>query len=160
MKKTQVIARVLAWFNLVFWGVGLVNSLFSPLMNLAIMVVLVSIPLSSFAALQLHKSIRNPEVKLSHQTPVGIRFVGIIALLIGIGLAGIGIILAQYARELLPSWIEQSAAMKDPPPFNTVGGLQVAGAFLALLGFAVIFGVVLNMRLLRWYYLVKQSGVS
>jgi hypothetical protein len=160
MKSTQVIARILAWFNLVFWGIGLVNGLFNPVVPIAVMVVLASIPLNSFAALQLHKSIRNPEVKLSHQTPVGIRFVGIIALLIGICFAGVGLLLAQFAKEMLPAWLEQSAAMKDPPPVNTVGGLQVTGISIAALGFAIIFGVVLNMRLLRWYYLVKQSDVS
>jgi hypothetical protein len=165
MKITRVVARILAWFNLIFWGIPVVTQLLQSLAspNPAILVILVffaAIPLNSFAALQLHRSIRHPDVKLNHQTPVGIRFVGAFALFVGTLVAGCGFIMLQNAKQMLPLLEQQMADYKQATPVTTVGGLQGMGLFVALLGIAAIVSVILNMRLLRWYYLVKQSDVS
>lgn len=86
MKLTLKAATVLTWFNLIIWGYFLFNGLLGVLsvgaLPILIMIVLLSaIPLNAYAALQLHKSIRHPEIKLSSSTPTGIRFVGIVAFL-------------------------------------------------------------------------------
>ncbi|HWB94341.1 MAG TPA: hypothetical protein VG605_20950 [Puia sp.] len=165
MKTTRVIAWILAWFNLIFWGIPVISSLIQSLASpnpliLVILVFFAAIPLNSFAALQLHRSIRNPQVKLNHQTPVGIRFVGTFALCVGGIIAVSGIIITQSAKDLLPVWKEQMAQYKQPESMATVGGLQDMGILMVVLGLAAIVNVVLNMRLLRWYYLVNRSDVS
>jgi hypothetical protein len=42
----------------------------------------------------------------------------------------------------------------------TVGYLQGMGGMMLFLGLTVIVSVMIHLRLLRWYYLVKQSDVS
>lgn len=165
MKTVKLIGWILAWFNLIFWGIPVISSLIQSLaapnpLVLVTLVFMAAIPLNSFAALQLHRSIRNPEVKLNHQTPVGIRFVGSFALFVGAFVAFCGIVMVQGAREWLPLWKEQIAQYKQPESMGTVGTLQGLGIFMIVLGLAAVLNAVLNMRLLRWYYLVKQSDVS
>lgn len=165
MKTVRVFAWILAWFNLIFWGIPVISSLIQSLASpnpliLAILVFFASIPLNSFAALQLHRSIRNKEIKLNHQTPVGIRFVGSFALCVGAIIVVSGIMIAQNAKDLLPVWKEEVAQYKQPESMSTIGGLQAMGALMVVLGIAAVLNAVLNMRLLRWYYLVKQSDVS
>src|SRR5882757_8758330 len=88
MKNALRIASVLTWFNLILWGfITALLFLGSLAMGLFLLVpgfILSAIPLNCYAALQLHKSIRHPSVKLSSQTPAGIRFIGFIALFFGI----------------------------------------------------------------------------
>lgn len=166
MKNTRVIARILAWFNMIFWGIPIISAILQSFVapNLPILVMLVllaAIPLHSYAALQLLKSIRNPEVRLSHNTPVGIRFVGLVALFFGILLTGCGAVILQGAKEMLPLFKEQMSAYKEiDPSMLTVGVLQKYGVFMMLLGLAIIVGVILDLRLLRWYYLVRQSDIN
>jgi hypothetical protein len=112
MKKSLKVANILSWFSLFYWGVPLVMyilrslSAFNPAV-IAMAVILGSIPLHSYAALQLHKSIRRPEIKLSHNTPAGIRFVGLIALCIGVILVLFGLIVLSYAPQLVQVFKEQ-----------------------------------------------------
>ena len=165
MKITRVIAWILAWFNLIFWGIPVISSLIQSLASphplvLAILVFFAAIPLNAFAALQLHRSIRNPAVKLNHQTPVGIRFVGSFALCVGAVIVVSGIVITENARELLPVWKDQMSQYKEPASMSTVSGLQSMGILMAVLGIAAVLNAVLNMRLLRWYYLVNRSDVS
>ena len=89
MKSTIQAARILTWFNLIVWG-GLLGlmllwSLAAQITPLIIAIFLLSaIPLHSYASLMLQKSIRFPQVKLSNQTPIGVRFIGFVALFFGI----------------------------------------------------------------------------
>ena len=166
MKKLQIIGRILAWFNLIIWGIPLVSSLLGMLaaFNSSMLVRLVlfaAIPLQSYAALQLQKSLRHPELKLSQQTPAGIRFVGIIALFIGILVVLAGVLLLQDAKDVLPGLKDQMAGynMGDTSAL-TVDNLKAMGGLMLFLGLTVIASVMIHLRLLRWYYLVKQSDVS
>jgi hypothetical protein len=165
MKNTLKIANILSWFNLFFWGVPLLINLLKALTSfnpvvLGALVLFASIPLHSYAALQLHKSIRKPEVKLSHNTPAGIRFVGMIALFFGIIFLLYGIALLRNAPELLSLFKEQMPDYKEFDSMMTVPNLRRIGAVVLVLGFVTIINVILNLRLLRWYYLVRQSDVS
>jgi hypothetical protein len=126
---------------------------------LVMFVLIASIPLHSYAAIQLHKSIRRPEIKLSHNTPVGIRFVGVVALLFGFAFLLIGMVMAKNAPEML-SAIKEQGFMKDLYASVTVGMMRRYGIFASVLGLITVVNVILNMRLLRWYYLVHQSDAS
>jgi hypothetical protein len=166
MKTAQIIGRILAWINLIFWGIPIVSFLFGALtsfnMTLVVPVVLLAaIPLHSYAALQLQKSLRHPEIKLSQQTPVGIRFVGLIALFIGILIVFLGTAVLGVAKEILPKLKEQMAELKQGDMSSmTVGDLRQFAVLYVFLGLAIVANVLLHMRLLRWYYLVKKSDVS
>lgn len=164
MKVTRKIGKALAWFNFVYFGMNVIVSFFAVLASgnfgmLAVTVLAAAIPLNSYAALQLHRSIRNPEIKLSHQTPVGIRFVGAFVILIGLFVAGIGLLVILGAKEILQTWKENAVDMPQPFNIKSAGQLQGLGAIFAFLGLIITVGAVLNMRLLRWYYLVRQSDV-
>ena len=164
MKTTLRIASVLSWINLLFWGLnlayGLLGSLtsFNPLI-LVMLVLVASIPLNSYAALQLHKSIRRPEIKLSHNTPAGIRFVGLVALLIGFLFLLCGMVLAKNAPTILAT-IKEQGFMKEMYADVSVDTLRRSGTFALIAGLITVVNVILNMRLLRWYYLVHQSDAS
>jgi hypothetical protein len=164
MKRSLKIASVLSWINLVFWGLNVGSALlssfsgFNPLILVSI-VLLASIPLHSYAALQLHKSIRKPEIKLSHQTPVGIRFVGLVAMLFGFFFVLGGLLMARNGAEMLNTLREQGF-MKEMYAQMTADMIRQWGIVMLVLGAVVIVNVVLNLRLLRWYYLVHQSDAS
>jgi hypothetical protein len=105
MKMTLKVATILTWFNLIFWGfitglllLGALSAMFLP--GLLIAVLMSAIPLNCYAALKLHKSIRNPLIPLSQQTPMGIRFVGFIALFFGVNSIGDGFALIKNARRV------------------------------------------------------------
>ena len=165
MKILQTIGRILAWFNLIYWGLVVVSGLLQSSANPSYMVgsvLLAAIPLNSYAALQLNRSIRRHEVKLSHQTPVGIRFVGAFVIFLGVILTGVGVVIVQAYRELWPMFKEQAATMKqlDTVGITTPAQLQSVGAVCAFFGILMAAGAIINMRLLRWYYLVNRSDVS
>ena len=166
MKKLQIIGRALAWFNLIFWGIPIVSFLLGVLASVDLqflvpVVLLAAVPLHSFAALQLQRSLRHPQIKLSQQTPAGIRFVGTIALFIGILLAFTGAAAMGVAKEMLPQFKEKMGQFKQwDMSAMTVGDLRAIAALYLLLGLAVVANVMIHLRLLRWYYLVKQSDVS
>lgn len=165
MKNTLKVANILSWFNLFFWGVPLLINLFKALSSLnpvilGALVLFGSIPLHSYAALQLHKSIRKPEVKLSHNTPAGIRFVGLIALFFGFFFLLCGTVFIRSAPTLLNLFKEQMTDFKDAYSGMTVSDLRRVGFIVLGLGLIAIINVILNLRLLRWYYLVRQSDVS
>jgi uncharacterized membrane protein len=161
MKTTLRVASVLSWINLIFWGLNVASALLSSLAGLnpvmLVMIVLVaSIPLHSYAAIQLHKCIRRPEIKLSHQTPVGIRFVGLVALLWGFLFLLAGMFMAKNAPELLAA-VKEQGFMHELYKDMTADMIRRYGLVFVVLGLAVVVNVVLNLRLLRWYYLVHQS---
>lgn len=171
MKIVLKIAAVLTWFNIVFWGLVVIVAALGILaradpMSIILLVLLSSIPLNSFAAIRLHSSIRYPQIPLSHQTPVGIRFVGFIALFVGITMLFTGMAMVNDPKmvasglaeqmEQYPVYYQQSPWLKTLPYqfWSWFGGCLLAlGLFIAL-------NVILNLRLLRWYYLVRKSDAS
>lgn len=171
MKITLKIASVLTWFNLVFWGLitcvlllAVLSSMYIPF--LIVPVLMSAIPLNCYASLSLHKSIRRPSLPLSSQAPVGIRFVGFIALFFGISGFCSGFEVVGNAKDILVSVKEQFAQMKDMPQVQqqyknlSVADIRNMGISALILGSFIVINVVLNLRLLRWYYLVKKSDVS
>jgi hypothetical protein len=167
MKIALKVATVLSWFNLVWWTLNIVSSLSSvtafgaPMLMLALLVLLASIPLNAYASLQLHKSIRRPSVKLNAQTPIGIRFVGLAAQFLGVIMTIVGIVLLLNATKIAAMPKDQVAGTAEMRALlSSVRGIRFVGGFFLFLGLCVSVNVVLNFRLLRWYYLVKQSDVS
>jgi hypothetical protein len=170
MKMGLKIASVLTWFNLIFWGLITGFMLLAALGSASLPVLLIpvlmsAIPLNCYAALKLHASIRRPGLPLSNQTPVGIRFVGFIALFFGISCLGDGFVWINNTKEVLDMFkdqLSQVPQMAQMPRFKslTVADFRWGGVFVLILGLCIVINVVLNLRLLRWYYLVKKSDVS
>jgi hypothetical protein len=163
MKTILTIASILTWFNLVFWGAllafGILICLASmQMLPLASAVLMSAIPLNCFAALKLHTSIRHPNTPLSHQTPAGIRFVGLMALFFGIMFIYSGISFIADPKPAIEAF-QQTLSQMPVSQTHAVSGLGMAYLvrFLAIvwvvLGFLVAVNVILNLRLLRWYYL-------
>jgi hypothetical protein len=171
MKTVLKIAAVLTWFNIIFWGlvVGLLllgslqQSNFAILAGVAL---LSAVPLNCYAALRLHSSIRNPRVPLSHQTPAGIRFVGFMALFFGISMLFTGAAIIHDPSTAATAWNEQMEqfpeALLQHPEFRHLPEYfyTILGGSFAVLGLFIGVNVVLNLRLLRWYYLIGKSDVS
>jgi hypothetical protein len=163
MKKTLKAASVLTWFNLIFWGFITLCLLLAAtamgLVGLVGAVLLSAIPLNCYAALQLHKSIRRPEIKLNHQTPVGIRFIGFVALFFGLTTVMEELRNLQNPGKMLEVMKQSFSGMKGLETL-TVDMVRTISAVGLILGLAVVVNVILNFRLLRWYYLVHQSDAS
>jgi len=161
MKTALKIAAILSWFNLIFWGINLISALPTIAGRGSLMVIslvlVASIPLNAYASLQLHKSIRRPAVKLNHQTPAGIRFVGLVAEFIGILLLLVGLAVLLNPQQTLTALKDsQDPVMRER--LATIQAVKFIGGFFIFLGITVCVNVVLNFRLLR-YYLVRQSDV-
>jgi hypothetical protein len=168
MKIALTFASVLSWVNIIIWGLIVVFGLFftvptGQLLPMLVVVLLSSIPLNCYAALKLQTSIRHPNVPLGHETPVGIRFVGLIALFFGILYVGYGAMIAGHPNMLLDSAkvIPDKLPGYTPEQLAALGKLAVVvgGVIAAVLGLLVAVNVILNFRLLRWYYLVHRSDV-
>jgi len=158
MKKVVRIASILSRINLVVWGLicvfGLLLSLASG--NFALILgsfLLSSVALHSYAALQLHKSIRDPAIPLGSQTPTGIRFVGFVALFFGVLYIAYGLSILQHPQVILQTMQSSMSQLKNVGTRE----MRVIGVFILLLGLCPTINVVLNFRLLRWYYLSKEN---
>ena len=163
MKTILTVASVLTWFNLVFWGVllafGVLFCLVSMQLPLLASAVLMSaIPLNCFAALKLHTSIRHPNIPLSRQTPAGLRFVGLMALFFGITFIYSGISFMADPKPAVEAF-QQALSQMPVSQTHAVSGLEMAylirvvAVVWLVLGSLVAVNVILNLRLLRWYYL-------
>jgi len=158
MRTSLKIATILTWINLIIWGLisflGILASFMaSNAAPLIISFLMGAIVLHSYAALQLHKSIRNPAVPLSNQTPVGIRFIGFVALFFGVLYIGDGIAVLQNAKEFMK--MLQPYMGPQPKNFNPTAFVRGMGGFFLLAGASIVINVILNIRLLRWYFLMK-----
>lgn len=169
MKTALTIASVLTWFNIIFWGgfvaLGLLGGLvMGQLIILAPVVLLSAIPLNCYAALKLQTSIRYPNVALSHQTPVGIRFVGLMAMFIGVMLVFQSFTLFGDPKPGVESIQQVLDQLPKPRPVVSAKAMlyivRLIAAGILVLGLAVAVNVILNLRLLRWYYLVHRSDAS
>jgi hypothetical protein len=160
LKKILKLSGILSWFNLVLWGLvislGVLGALALQSFALVVICFLLSvIILHSYAALQLHKSIRNPSLPLSNQTPVGIRLIGFVALFFGIAFVINGFALASNTREIVQYAQTQMPQMKTIPAGTLVNAARVEGIFVFLCGLSIALNVFLNFRLLRWYFFMK-----
>jgi hypothetical protein len=165
MRITLKVATILTWFNLFIWGYFIFSGLLGVLSVgalplIAVFVLLSAIPLNCYAALQLQKSIRRPDIKLSSSTPTGIRFVGIAAFLFAVLFVLFGVGLLQNLSETIRMLRDQYKDVKGIEPFLDPVFLRKLGLSSMILGLCVGVNVLLNLRLLRWYYLVRQSDVS
>jgi hypothetical protein len=170
MKTILTIASVLTWFNLIFWGATITFGVLGMLVMgqatifAAGFVLLASIPLNCFAALKLQTSIRHPNIPLSHQTPAGIRFVGLMALFFGFLMLFKGAAALADPKPAVEVYKQMLDQMPKPLPEGAAGLGMVFAHCLAVgmlaLGLLVAVNVVLNLRLLRWYYLVRKSDAS
>jgi hypothetical protein len=169
MKRTLTVATVLTWFNLILWGgfiaLVLLGAFFTGQMAvLGGLVLMSAIPLTCYAGLKLHTSIRYPNVPLNNQTPVGIRFVGLMALFFGIYFVytGIGIVGNPNAGiDAFKESLRQMPIKVQPGVENMAGAIvHLMAIALIVLGLIVAVNVILNLRLLRWYYLVHKSDKS
>ena len=163
MKTVLRVATILTWFNLLLWGFLIVLLALAALAMHAIsmfipLILISAIPLNCYAALQLQKSIRQPALRLSSQTPTGIRFVGFVALFFAISFFVNGITLLSNSQTAVKLLREEMSQIKGANLSSiTIASVQVAAAGVVFLGICIGVNVILNFRLLRWYYLVKQS---
>ncbi len=166
MKTILRLATALTWFNLLLWGFLIVLLALAALAVRAIplfipLVLFSSIPLNCYAALQLQKSIRQPVIRLSSQTPTGIRFVGFVALFFAISFVVNGFTLLSNAPAFIKIFKEQMTQVKESDLiFITTANAQRLAVIIIFLGLCVGANVILNFRLLRWYYLVRQSDAE
>ena len=165
MRKTLIIARILTWFNLIFWGGLLVIALLGVFLRQQIaallsIVLFCAIPLHSYAARQLQRAIRFPNVKLSHHTPTGIRFVGLVALFFGIVLFGNAYVMLSDPGAAIEVLKQSMPDPKQLPDAQLHAWMHPLGIFLLVIGVIVILNVILNNRLLRWYYFIKKNDLS
>ena len=163
MNNTLKISSILTWFNLIVWGLiaalGLLSALMAGNMSFLLITILTGVTvLHSYASLKLHRSIRNSNVPLSDQTPVGIRFIGFIALFFGVLYIGDGIGLLQNTSDVVK--LMQPQIPPELKNINLVSLLHGVAIFSLITGICISLNVFLNFRLLRWYYLVKQSDIS
>lgn len=148
------ISTILSWINIVIGGMwvfaGLLAVLMMGNMMLLLPVMLVaSVVLHSYAAIQLIRSIKDPAVPLNSQTPMGIRMVGFLALFFAVSniISSVTVLrgapeFIEKTRETLP---EQLKGM-DIMPY-----LQGAVIFLLVFNLGVAINVLISMRLLRRY---------
>jgi hypothetical protein len=153
MKKMLTFAEVLSWVILVLSGIlvlfGLLATMASPnLQTLTAVVLASSIILHSYAALQLRKSLINPQVPLSKNTTVGIRFMGLMAFFYAVMNAGYGLAILQHSKEFL-NQIKFPAGFEN---FPLVLILRIGVGLSFLFCAAIIVNVVLNLRLLAWWH--------
>jgi hypothetical protein len=158
MRKFLRISSILSWINLVFWGlislIGLLSGFSSGSFVLILWFFLQSsIVLHSYAAIRLHTSIRRPAIPLSGQTPSGIRFVGFVAMFFGVAYFAYGVALLRSAKEILQTIQSSMPQFKDIKE----GDLHAGGVIALLLGLSITVNVILNLRLLRWYYLSREN---
>lgn len=157
MKTVLKISTVLSWFNLIVWGFIVLKFVMEILVigQIALLILpflLCVILLHCYAALKLHKSIKDPTKPLNNQTPAGIRFIGVVAAFIGIICFVDGLAILQNTQEALKIMVSQYPPAKD---IFSLAGLRGLGAFALISGISIVVNVLLNFRLLRWYYFMK-----
>jgi hypothetical protein len=163
MKNALKVSTILSWFNLIVWGLfaglGLLGGLFGGnLFFLTVTVITGFIVLHSYASLQLHKSIRNAAIPLSSQTPVGIRFIGFVALFLGVLYIGDGVGLLQSTRDMVKLMEPQLPPQAKDLDLNKL--LKATGVFSLLAGICIAVNVFLSFRLLRWYLFLRENDIN
>jgi hypothetical protein len=156
MRTILKISTVLSWFNLIIWGgftsIFILGGLLTKTFPLLIAgFLLSSIILHSYAALQLHASIRQPAKPLSVHTPAGIRFIGAIALFLGVlSSVNAGAILqnpGNFLKLMQPQMPQGKILLSSD--------VRLMACFGLICGISVAMNVIFNFRLLRWYHFMK-----
>jgi len=161
MNNILKIAAILTWINMVIWGLLCAFFLLGALTSgtpayLVVLILPSAVVLHSYAAIQLQKSIRNPSVPLSSQTPTGIRFIGFVVLFIGIMNLFSSFTLIQNSREVLQQLQSQMPPEMKGFHFKEVH-IRIIGIIAMLIGLCIVVNANLNFRLLRWYILSKDD---
>lgn len=160
IKRLIQFSTILSWFNLIISGMFtagalLVGSFMLGFGNVLMVVVLMgSITLHSYAALQLRKSLLNPAVPLARQTSTGIRFIGYIALFLAFMFGSSSIYTLQHAKEIMDQ-------MQFPPELKNIdmtGAFKKSGIFMLVFSISVLLNVILNLRFYRLYQLMHQRS--
>jgi hypothetical protein len=161
MKKILSITGILSWVNIVIGSFLVIAGLFTTVMSPNIIMALLSlmlvaaIVLHSYATLQLRKSISNPTIELSSNTPTGIRFMGFVALFFGI--MNITNAVALIGN---PALIVDQLQAQMPPQlanFNFTTAIKAVGVFVLLFGICIAVNVILSFNLLRWHQNSAQN---
>ncbi len=158
MKKFTTITGILSWINLIVGGLITLFGLIQALMGGGIVAILQllligSVVLHSYAALQLRKSIINPEFPLDSKTPTGIRFIGFLALMLGVGCVFQGVQVIGNTKEL----IDQVELPEMPKKINVEQMFRGVGYFVLVFGLSVAINVLLNISMLKWYRQREQE---
>ncbi len=160
--KTEIqVSTVLSWINIVVGGMwvfaGAMAVLMMGNMMLLLPVLLIaSIVLHSYASLQLIRSLKDPAIPLSSQTPMGVRMVGFLALFFAVS----NIISAVTVWQNAGEFVEQTRAtlpeqLKD---FDIRPYLQGMVIFLFVFNLGIAVNVLISMRLLRRYQRQQAEG--
>ena len=159
MKKVLTVSNILSWINLVISSILLIFALLifvsAPIFPVLISIVLIGcIALHSYASLQLRKSIVNPTLPLGPQTPVGIRLMGSMALIF----AFMSFLSAVFLLTNINEVLKQYKFPADVNKANLKTGLIISGVFSLIFSLCVVMNVILNLRLLKWYIIEKDSN--
>jgi hypothetical protein len=154
MKILLNISAVLSWFNgviaslLVLFGLIMVVLVSADPTTLISLLLVSSVILHSYAALQLRKTLAKPEILLSRQTPTGIRFIGLAALLYAMINGSYSIMMIQHSSE----FIKQFKNLPGAQNMSATSVFPIAVALSILFSATVATNVILNLRLLgKWY---------
>ncbi len=159
MKKILKLSGILSWINLVAGSLlvigGIVGTLVSPdIITILLSIVLPgSVILHSSAALQLRKSMVNTNIPLNKQAPAGIRLMGFMALFFAIMSISNGILILQHAPEAA-KLIKLPVQAKG---MNIISILRASGVFTLIISACILANVILNFRLLRWYFFYRDD---
>lgn len=166
MESQTKLTAFLSWFNLVIASIlalfGLISGLIMRSIPFALMVLLLggAIILHSYAALQLKKSIDHPEIPLGHQTPIGIRFMGYVALFFAFLTITNSFTALQHTDEIIKRYSElmkQGILPANTPRYNMRGTIIGTSIFTILFSLTIILNVYLNLRMYRWYQLNSRN---
>ena len=120
---------------------------------LIVMILPGSIVLHSYAALQLRKSILNPQIPLGQQTPTGIRFLGFIVILMGCLSVYNSLSLFNNPDE----FVKQMKQMPQAANLDLKKVLRGATIFGLVFSISVIANALINFRLLKWYQMETEE---
>lgn len=147
------LSKVLSWINLIIASIitigGLMAVMAAPGAMAALLgVILVgSIILHSYAALQLRKSLMNPAIPLDSKTPTGIRFIGFLAMFFAIMNIFNAFIIIRNAPELM----QELSLPPEAQSIATESFFRAIGYFTLIFSISVAVNVNINFILLRKY---------
>jgi hypothetical protein len=156
MKKLIQVSAILSWFNLLVSGLFmalalLAGSFMMGFGNILLVVVLMgSITLHSYAALQLRRSLLHPSIPLGRQTGTGIRFMGYISLFLAFMYGSSAFYMIQHSKE----FIDQVQLPAEYKNFDLTGTFKKSGIFMLIFSLSVLVNVIINFRLYRWYLIL------
>jgi hypothetical protein len=160
MKNLLRVSAILSWFNLLVSGLFMALALLAGSFmvgfgNVLVIVVLMgSITLHSYAALQLRKSLLYPSIPLGRQTGTGIRFMGYIALFLAFMYGSSAFYMLQHSQEFMKQ-VDLPAEYKN---FDLSGTFKKTGIFILIFSVCVLVNVILNFRLYRLYQIFYMQN--